>query len=447
LKKGIMFTGNTNIGMPARELTAADVVYHYQRNMTSSVLAGLYSSYVKSVTATNAYTVTVVFDHFFAQWESPIGLDGGVQAMIIPQEVVKAGANNWKNQCGTGPFILTDFVADSYASYTRNPNYWGKATINGKTYAEPFIDKLVYPIITDDSTQIAALRTGKIDMWPKVATTYQASLAKSSPDMIMKKWLVCRVDMLRFNALTSKYFTNKAVRRAMMVATNFQAITDSVYQGGDNFGFPFAAGIPAYTAINQLPAEDQLLFKNDPTAAKKMLADAGYPDGFTCEITTNSSNSNWNDVAQTLVSQWAKAGVTVKIDKLDDTAYQAAYSKMTYADSIMEVYSTDDAWAVLYSNRSGNEGVALNDPVFNAMFDKAQATPDVASQVAQQKAMGVYSIDNAFSIGFTNPIMLNCYWPWVKNYYGEISAGNYGDVMPMVKEIWMDMTLKQQLGY
>ena len=81
------------------------------------------------------------------------------------------------------------------------------------------------------------------------------------------------------------------------------------------------------------------------------------------------------------------------------------------------------------------------------MYDKAQATPDVASQVAQQKAMGVYSIDNAFSIGFTNPIMLNCYWPWVKNYYGEISAGNYGDITAFAKEIWIDQNLKTSLGY
>jgi hypothetical protein len=100
LKKGIMFTGNTNIGMAPRELTASDVVYHIQRNMTSSVLAGLYSMYVKSVTATDAYTVTEVWNTFFSQWESPIGLDGGVQAMIIPKEVVNApngGATNWKN--------------------------------------------------------------------------------------------------------------------------------------------------------------------------------------------------------------------------------------------------------------------------------------------------------------------------------------------------------------
>ena len=232
-----------------------------------------------------------------------------------------------------------------------------------------------------------------------------------------------------------------------MVATDLQAIADAVYHGGDIFGFPIAAGTPAFTPMDKLPAEDQLLYKYDPAKAKQMLADAGYPNGFAVQVTINTSTSEWKDAAQMLVSQWAKAGVTLKIDQMDDTAYQAAYSKITYADSIMLVYSTDDAWAVLYSDRTGNEGVAVNDTVFNDMFDKAQNTPDVASQIAQQKAMAIYTIDQAYSIGLANPFMLNCYWPWIKNYYGEISAGNYSDVMPMLKQIWIDQALKTKLGY
>ena len=83
----------------------------------------------------------------------------------------------------------------------------------------------------------------------------------------------------------------------------------------------------------------------------------------------------------------------------------------------------------------GARGVAANDPTYNAMYAEAQATQDATSQVAQKKAMGVYILDQAYQIGFANPYVLNCYWPWVKNYYGEISAGNYSDIMPMVTEI------------
>jgi len=253
--------------------------------------------------------------------------------------------------------------------------------------------------------------------------------------------------MLRFNCIGNSVFDSKDVRRAMSVGTDFQSIANTVYQGGDVFGFPFAAGTPAFTPISQLPAADQLLYKYDPTTAKQMLATAGYPNGFTCEVTIDSSTSTFKDTAESLVSQWAKMGVTLNIDQLDDTAYQAAYDKISFKDSIMVVYSTDDAWAVLYSVTTGNEGVSVKDPVMDAMFAKAQNTPDVPSMVAQQQAMGVYEIDNAYELGFANPNELNCYWPWVKNYYGEITAGNYSDAMPMIKQLWLDQGLKSKLGY
>jgi peptide/nickel transport system substrate-binding protein len=347
---------------------------------------------------------------------------------------------------GTGPFMLTDYVSGSYASYTKNPNYWGTTTINGVTYQEPFIDKVVYPIIPDESTQIASLRTGKIDMWPAVPSNYASSLASTAPNLTQLKWLQCFNYYVKFNCLTSKVFTNVAVRRAMYVATDLNFIANNVFQGGNEYSWPCAPGTPEYTPLNQLPAQDQALYKYDSTKAKQMLADAGYPDGFTVELTINTSPT-MKAIADTLVSEWAKAGVTLKIDQRDDTAYQSAYTKVGYVDSVIGTMSTDDAWGPLYAMRTGSEGCAVNDPVYNAMYDKAQATQDTVSRIDQKKAMGVYVFDNAFGIGLTNPNVLNCYWPWLKNYDGEITAGNYCDITPMVSQMWIDQKLKTKMGY
>ena len=445
LRKGVMFTGNTNIGMAPREFTADDVVFHWNRLKTDSAIKARYS-YIQSITATNKYTVTVIWNTFYAQWESPVGPDGGVQARIIPQEVVKAGANNWQNQSGTGPFILTDYVSGSYASYTKNPNYWGTTIINGKTYQEPLIANVIYPIIADESTQVASLRTGKIDMWPYLPVSYQSSLANTSPGLVMNKWLTGRVNWVRFNTIGTSIYNNKDIRRAMWMATDLKAIADSVYQGGDINAFPFARGTPEYTPVDQLPAGDQELFTYDVTKAKQLIASAGYPNGFTVELTIDPTNI-MHDLADVLVSQWAKAGVTLTIDALNATAYTAANSKVTYKDSIMATYSTDSTWAMLYAIRPGSEGCAVNDPVFNNMYDTAQQAQDLNAQTAQKKAMGVYFLDNAYGLGFVNPNKVSCYWPWLKNYYGEITAGNYGDIMPMVTQMWIDQNLKKSMGY
>ena len=78
--------------------------------------------------------------------------------------MVEAGAANWKNVNGTGPFMLTDFVQGNSNTYTKNPIYWDKEKIGGEEYKLPYVDKIVYRTIKDEATQTTALRTGKLDI-------------------------------------------------------------------------------------------------------------------------------------------------------------------------------------------------------------------------------------------------------------------------------------------
>ena len=72
--------------------------------------------------------------------------------------MVDAGADNWKNVNGTGPFMLTEFVQGNSNTYTKNPIYWDKEKINGGEYKLPFVDKVVYRTIKDEATFITALQ-------------------------------------------------------------------------------------------------------------------------------------------------------------------------------------------------------------------------------------------------------------------------------------------------
>jgi len=149
LRKGVMWTPNANIGFASREFVASDVVYDFNRYFAGPNGGGN-TSYIASVTATDNYTVTVKFKTYNPDWFYRIGY--GIKCGMQPQESVAAGNGgvfNWKNQSGTGPFILTDYVNGAYASYSRNKNYWGTTTIKGKTYSLPFADTLVYPIMPD----------------------------------------------------------------------------------------------------------------------------------------------------------------------------------------------------------------------------------------------------------------------------------------------------------
>ena len=107
----------------------------------------------------------------------------------MPKEVVDAGAGNWKNVNGTGPFMLTDFVPGNSNTYAKNPNYWDKETIGGTAYKLPFVDKITYRTIKDEATFITALRTAKLDILENIRWQNVEQLKKSAPTLQWSKWL------------------------------------------------------------------------------------------------------------------------------------------------------------------------------------------------------------------------------------------------------------------
>ena len=315
IRQGVYFTGNSNIGFASREMTAADVVFSEQRAMSRPGFAATFS-WLASTQATGQFTVIWTCASFYANWAWRLG--GTVLGTIWAPEVCNANPDNWQDQSGTGPFILVDYVQGSSATYTRNPNYWGSVTIQGKSYQEPFIQKLDYPIIPDISTQIAAVRTGKIDWDPLVPVTYKQNLASSAPGLTATEYLSGSIDFCKFNRLTSAVANSQAVRQALMIGTDLKTIAQLEYGGGQYYSWPLAPGAEGYVPLNQLPAATQQLWTYNPTLAKNDLTAAGYPNGFTIQIDVGPVQTQRDD-ASILSSEWALIGVKVVINAIDTT--------------------------------------------------------------------------------------------------------------------------------
>ena len=94
-----------------------------------------------------------------SEWDYRFGW--GYYSGIVPKEVADAGAGNWRNANGTGPFMLTDYVQGNAITYSKNPIYWDKEKIGDQPYKLPFVDKIVYRTIKDEATFLTALRTAK----------------------------------------------------------------------------------------------------------------------------------------------------------------------------------------------------------------------------------------------------------------------------------------------
>ena len=435
-----MWTGNANIGMAPRELTADDVAASFERRQTRP---GWKYPQFDTITATGRYTMVWEWNMYDANWPWELGC--GIACAVMAPESVAAGPDDWRNAVGTGAFIMTNYVSGSAVTYERNPDYWGTTTINGKVYQTPFIDKLVYPIIADESTCIAALRTGTIDWWPRVKLVFEDDLSKTCPDLVQLHYLTGRVQYFRVNRLDTPYLSNRDVRRALMVAVDFTAIRDVVYEQGDIYGWPLGRGVPGATLLEDLPAEASVLYSFNPTLARQMIADAGYPNGFSFTIMVGQE-PEMRDLATMCAGYWADVGVTANIQVTDPAAKSAADNDRRY-DMSGGVFTVINPYVVLSLLKADSTGstFTMAEGTHDLYMDML-STVDPVSRTQKIHDLALFMLEDAGWIPFSNPYNLNCYWPWIQNYYGEIDCGYY-HATPMLKTLWIDQDLKKALGY
>ena len=443
IRKGIMWTGNANIGMEPRELTAKDVAFSLNRYYGNPVGGPKTLPNVKTMYAEGKYTFVVETDGFHSNW--PNFLAYGNFSAIYPPEVVDAGPTDWRNQVGTGPFILKEYVSGSEVVYEKNPNYWAKTTIDGKEYEIPFIDKLVFPIIPDESTRVAAIRTGKLDYYGSAPLKYGVTLGQTSPELIQSKFLTggCSTISLRSD---QEPFNDVDVRRALMVATDIATITKAEYTEADLHGFPVCRVSSAYTPLEKLPASARELYEYNPTKAKQMLADAGYPDGFKIDLYTDVTT--YADIASMLVDQWAKANVEANVVPLDRVAWSAIKTTHDYKDAFISGWTVSNAVQVLDLGKTGHTWnfAEWKDADYTEQLWKAGGTIDVHERNAMFKDLATDLLDNALYIPLGVAYRKNYYWPWLKNYYGEADTGDSTRAL-LWATMWIDQALKTEMGY
>jgi len=235
LRKGVLFPAKPGV-MAQRELVAEDIVFNFNRqNNNPKKLQGFYD-YLDKVSAKDRHTVVFVFNKFQADWDYRFG--NGFFSGIVPKEVVDAGAGNWKNLNGTGPFLLTNVAQGNSLTFEKNPVYWDKEVINKVSYKLPFIDKMLHNVIKDEATQDAALRTGKLDILSSISRDSVAELKKSTPALKWNRWLSFVAPRVALRVDT-KPFNDVRVRRALNMAVNKQEIIDKFYGGdGEMLNFP-----------------------------------------------------------------------------------------------------------------------------------------------------------------------------------------------------------------
>ncbi|MCT9074122.1 ABC transporter substrate-binding protein [Cupriavidus gilardii] len=447
LRKGVKFPAKPGV-MDERELVAEDVVFSYSRQEASAKKIPTYFDHLSKVEARDKHTVLFRFKEFNAEWDYRFGW--GYYSGIMPKEVATAGAANWKNVNGTGPFTLTQFVQGNASTYTKNPQYWDSERIGNKDYKLPFVDKVVLRTIKDEATRNTMLRTGKIDIMEGLRWTAVDELKRSAPQLQWSRWLSYTGQYLALRVDT-KPFNDIRVRRALNMAVNKQEIVKQYYGGNaELFAYPQHPDYGGYyEPLSAMPDNVKELFTYNPDKARKLLAEAGYPKGFTFKVQVCACSPDHMELLPLIAAYLEQVGVRIQIQPMEYGAFLSAMTTKTNAPGyMMNNGHTNPTTTIRKSFVSGQVWNASqwNDPKFDKRVEEAFELRDVGKRQEALRALTREIVAQAPYIWLPTQYVYTAWWPWVKNYGGELRAGAVRPG-PIYARLWIDQEMKKKMGF
>ena len=447
LKKGIMWPTKPGV-MEARELTADDVVFSYNYRHVSPKRPPAINDDFGKVEALDRYTVAFNMNKYVADW--PFWIGYGYNASIMPKEVADVGPADWKNLNGTGPFTLTEYVPGNQHTYSKRPDYWDKEKINEAEFKLPFVDKVTFRIIRDISTRTTAFRTGKLDILETVGWENMDTLTKSNPNIKWKDWVSFYGTMMVLRT-DQKPFDDVRVRRALNMAVNKEEIVKTFYNGNaELFAYPMHPAYEGYyEPLSAMPDSVKELFTYNPEKAKKLLAEAGYPNGFTFKVQVSASNSSHTDLLPLVAAYLEKVGVKIEIQPLEYAAFLSAMSTKTHAPGYFMNIGHSNPLLAIFKNFVGGQlwnPSMWKDPEFDKKMASANEEPDEEKRKVIIRELTREILDKAPHIWMPTAKGYTAWWPWVKNYNGEHTAGAVRP-WPIYSRVWIDQDLKKKMGF
>jgi peptide/nickel transport system substrate-binding protein len=447
LRKGVMIPEKAGVSK-AREFTAEDVLFSYERLDKSPKKIPTYFDHIARVEARDKYTVVFRFKDYLAEWDYRFGW--GYYSLIMPKEYAAIDARDWKNAIGTGPFQLVEFVNGNSQTYAKNPVYWDKETIGGVAYKLPFVDRFVYRTIKDEATQHTALRAARIDILEVVRWTAVDELKKSAPQLKWAKRLSAAGSFLAMRT-DRKPFDDIRVRRALNMAVNKQEIVKSYYGGNaELFAYPMH---PEYTGyfepLDKMPASVRELFTYDPAKARKLLAEAGYPNGFTFKAQVTTANFEHMELLPLVAGYLEKVGVKLEIVPMEYPSYLSAMTSKKHESGYFLLRTHTNPTAGLrssfYTGQTWNPSM-WSDPAFDRKVDELYRTRDEGKRQQMVREMTAEIVDKAPYLWLPVPYLYSAWWPWVQNYEGELWVGALRSA-PVYARIWIDQDMKKKMGF
>jgi peptide/nickel transport system substrate-binding protein len=344
---------------------------------------------------------------------------------ILPCEGTRGQFDLAQQAIGTGPFILQKWDRKVQRTYVKNPDYF----VPGK----PHLDQVVVLIMSDPASALAAFRTGQLDAFPPSDQNY-SSLLTTNPDAVVRQQLGLTVNQIMFNA-AKKPFDDYRVRKAIAMAWDREGMGKTFY---GNSVFALSGPFPSTLFGGMTPGQAQKAIPYDPVAAKKLLAEAGYPNGFSAEmLTTDAYGPPFVNQAQWVQQGLSKIGVTIELKILDYATYYTTYQKQDYAIGwgLGTGFLTTDEWLqALYTSNGPRNWFGTKDPKLDSMIKAQQSELSKTKREDQLHQINDYILANVIPefIGFSLG-GLTAQQTWVHNWYAHPQYAR-----PFLADVWLD---------
>ena len=416
--------------LKGRELVAEDVKYAYEAYAKEGVQSFTFQA-IDGMETPDKYTLRIhlktpntMFPQNVAE---PV-------AVIFPREVLEEDGDLKKRLIGTGPFILKENERKVRAVLVRNPDYFEKGY--------PYIDEYRLLSTPDAATRRAAFRTGQSDWLDPRSLSDVDAVLKTNPKAVVQENTTLFTGLGLALSQDKPPFNDVRVRRAMSMAIDRQKQVDTVFEGHGILGW----GVPYIYWSDELPSAADLgpYWQYRPEEAKKLLAEAGYPNGFETTLFYFEYYPQLTSQVQ-LVQQDLKRNLNIElqISKLDYTTYFGRYAEGKWEGTVWGfqtgyAISLDERTYQYMHSKSPKNYFRVNDPVIDELCTQLRQTSDRAEQRALARKVVAREQDQVLRMWMPGDNGFQAWQPHVRNIGYLDLRGVVGYGSSTLARVWLD---------
>ena len=356
-------------------INAQDVVYSFTRASNPKAIVSWQYPKGMHIKAQGTKTVVITLPSANASFLSYLTLWG--TTIVSKNYALKVGDKGLASKpLGSGPFCLKSWQKGTEIDLTRNPYFWLKDKQGNRL---PYLNEVKWKIIKDDNARVLALRSGQVDVITPVPPAQANSLRTG------KKVTVGESPLLGTESLFLNFkvpaLADEKVRQALNYAVDKQGIVKAVL-----FGYGRQALSPLFLANF---TNERYGYPYNLVKAKQLMAQSGFPKGFTATVTYTGGDSTAGQTLVILKNEWAQIGVTINLKPVEEGVYFSTWQSGKW--DMIWVKATNDIFDPaenLHFEMMGKQGgsnsgwTGFEDPSLNSLVLAAEKQINKAKRAA-----------------------------------------------------------------